>query len=279
MNLECKHLAQYIKYDCARRVSKLPKRPWLLIIQVAGDAASDAYTKGKKRDCDEVGITCVHELLPNDASLKAVHDVIDWGNQHADCVGIILQLPLPKHLAPYQDYLLESIWHNKDVDGFSAKSPYDPCTPAGIIKLMKTWYATDTLADKVVLVVGRGKLVGAPLYNLLNRENATIIQANSHTGKDTLKEMISVADVVVTATGRPDTINFYNAGNYNGLIIDAGISRDGSGKLCGDCDKALYYSPDAYITPVPGGVGLLTRAMLMKNVVDAAYKQWGIEEA
>lgn len=278
MKLECKHLAQSIKSDCASRVSKLSKKPWLLIIQVAGDAASDAYTKGKKNDCKEVGILCVHELLPANASLKDVHDVIDWGNTHEDCVGIILQLPLPDHLVPYQDYLLESIWANKDVDGFNANSPYDPCTPAGIVELIKLWYGTTTLADKIVLIIGRGKLVGAPLYHLLNRENATIIQANSHTGKDTLKELINVSDVVVTATGRPNTLNFYNAGHYSGLIIDAGISRDESGKLCGDCDRELYSSPTASITPVPGGVGLLTRAMLMKNVTDAAYKLWGIDE-
>lgn len=274
MKVNCKPFAEAIKQDCRDRLAKLPRKPYLLIIQVAGDAASDAYTKGKKKDCREVGIGCVHELLPNNASLKDVHDVIEWGNRYEDCVGIILQLPLPEHLAPYKDYLLSCIWPNKDVDGFSNKSPFDPCTPAGIIYIIKKWLGVKDLSDKIVLVVGRGKLVGAPIYKLLNKENATIIQANSRTSKKTLRELCDVADIIVTATGKPDTLTEWHVDGFAGLIVDAGITRGEDGKLCGDVNKELYDDASVHITPVPGGVGLMTRAMLMRNCVDSACNIW-----
>ena len=278
MKLYCKGLAEAIKRDCRERLAKLPTKPYLLIIQVAGDAASDAYTKGKKKDCAEIGLRCIHELLPNNATESDVLEVIERGNLDETCIGIILQLPLPKHLQFSQDLLLRRIYRSKDVDGF-VSSLYEPCTPAGIIQIIKSWYDFEDykdLSNRTVLVIGRGKLVGAPLYKLLNKENATIIQANSHTEKATLKYLCNVSDIIVTATGKPGTLTKYHInGNFSGLIIDAGIARGTDGKLCGDVDEELYEMTNVFVTPVPGGVGLMTRAMLLKNCVDAACKKWG----
>lgn len=270
MLVDVKQMALNIKNECKEHLAKLSYSPYLMIVQVEGDAASDSYTKGKRADCAEVGLKCVHKLLPGNSSFGDVYDTITDGNLDEHCIGIILQLPLPKHLVPYQGALIDHIDILKDVDGFRAESPFKPCTPAGIMEIIKHWTGTNDLSDTTVLVIGRGKLVGAPLYDMLNKENATIIQANSHTTRDTLRELCRVADIIVTATGHRNTLDetMLQPG-YAGLIVDAGITRGDDGKLYGDCDKALYYAARAEITPVPGGVGLMTRAMLIKNCVDS----------
>lgn len=270
--IDCKKIAQEIKDQCKEELKNLNPEFYLKIIQVEGDAASNAYTKGKKKDCEEIGLLCGHVLLPNDCTVSDVRLEIIHGNTDNNCIGIILQLPLPKHLKQYEEYLTNCISPKKDVDGFIEESQFDPCTPAGIIHIAKEQFGS--LEGKVVTVVGRGKLVGAPLVKLLNKENTTIIQCNSRTPKKALRKACAMSDVIVTATGCINTISddeLYVIRDEC-VIIDAGINRDENGKMCGDVNPFAYNIYDK-ITPVPGGVGLITRAMLMKNCIDAAKRK------
>lgn len=274
--IDCKKIAQDIKNDCKERLANLKGKDYYLkIIQVEGDLASNAYTKGKKKDCEEIGLGCFHDLLPNDASAFDIKLAIDRGNDDKNCVGVILQLPLPEHLKERTEELTWRISQQKDVDGFVRYSRFDPCTPAGIIHVAKQQLGS--LEGKVVTVVGRGKLVGAPLVKMLNKENATIIQCNSRTPKDALKKACAMSNVIVTATGSINTISediLYSIRDEC-VIIDAGINRDANGKMCGDVTPFAYKIHDK-ITPVPGGVGLMTRAMLMHNCVTAAERLEGV---
>lgn len=271
--IDCKKIAQEIKEQCKEELKSLHPNLYLKIIQVEGDLASKAYTKGKIKDCEEIGLGCKHILLPNNCSVADVRDEISKGNVDNLCVGIILQLPLPQHLKQHEEHLVNCINPAKDVDGFIEESSFDPCTPAGIIHIAKEQLGS--LDGKVVMVIGRGKLVGAPLVKLLNKENATIIHCNSHTDKQFINTMGQFVDVIVTATG---CINTLHEAIHNSIflsepvIIDAGINKDKDGKLCGDCSKGIYQYLDT-ITPVPGGVGLITRAMLMKNCIEAAKRK------
>lgn len=274
--IDCKKIAQDIKNDCKERLANLKGKDYYLkIIQVEGDLASNAYTKGKKKDCEEIGLGCFHDLLPNDASWKDVQNAIIAGNSDKNCIGIILQLPLPEHLNGATDQFTMGVDWLKDVDGFRPDSSFDPCTPAGIIHVAKQQLGG--LEGKVVTVVGRGKLVGAPLVKMLNKENATIIQCNSRTPKYTLCRALAMSNVVVTATGSINTISEEMLLSIRDecVIIDAGINRDENGKMCGDVTPFAYKIHDK-ITPVPGGVGLLTRAMLMHNCVTAAERLEGV---
>ena len=270
--IDCKKIAQEIKDKCKEELKSLHPNLYLKIIQVEGDIASNAYTKGKIKDCEEIGLGCKHILLPNNCSVADVRDEISKGNVDNLCVGIILQLPLPQHLKQHEEHLVNCINPAKDVDGFIEDSSFDPCTPAGIIHVAKQQLGS--LDGKVVTVVGRGKLVGAPLVKLLSKENATIIQCNSHTPKIALNKACAMSDVIVTATGCINTISddTLYAIRDESVIIDAGINRDENGKMCGDVTPFAYKIHDK-ITPVPGGVGLITRAMLMKNCVEAAKRK------
>ena len=261
--IDCKSIAEEIKKECAEKIVEYKvKDCYLKIIQVEGDIASDAYTKGKVNDCKEVKLGCEHILLPADCSYLDVVNEINKGNKDYRCIGIILQLPLPQHLKKYEASLLNCILNEKDVDGFKKDSLFSPCTPSGIIEiLLKT---VDGSIDGLhCVIVGRGQLVGKPLFKMLNDLNATVTLCNSHTPKETLKKLCLSSDIVITAVGKPNLIT-KDMVNPNTIVIDAGINRDEDGKLCGDCDKALYEYVEN-ITAVPNGVGLLTRAMLLKN--------------
>ena len=276
--IDCRKIAQDIKDDCKERLANLNGKDYYLkIIQVEGDLASNAYTTGKKKDCEEIGLGYVHDLLPNDTTLADIALSIDQGNKDDNCVGVILQLPLPEHFKSVTEGLTMCIAPKKDVDGFVPYSQFDPCTPAGIIHIAKEQLGS--LSGKVVTVIGRGKLVGAPLVQMLNKENATIIQCNSRTPKNALKRACAMSDVIVTATGCINTISDDELSVIRDecVIIDAGINRDENGKMCGDCDPYIYKVHDK-ITPVPGGVGLLTRAMLMQNCVRAAERMEQVRE-
>lgn len=271
--MDCKRIANDIKDDCKKRLSALHNIGcYLTIIQVEGDEASNAYTKGKKRDCEEIGLGCKHILLPNDSCFGNVASEIDKAKLDYHCVGIILQLPLPEHLKKYEEKLISRIPCNKDVDGFNELSEFAPCTPAGIIHIIKKQFGV--IEGLTVAVIGRGQLVGKPLVKMLLKENATVIQCHSKTPKNIIEHICSnnLIDVIVTATGVPNTLTAdMIKTSCKTLIIDAGISRDSNGKLCGDCDKQMYdVVPN--ITTVPNGVGLLTRAMLMQNCVKSAEK-------
>jgi len=271
--IDCRKIAQDIKDECKKKLSALPNENYLNIIQVSGDAASDAYTKGKKKDCEEVGLKCVHTLLPRETTCyDTIKGQIQRSNADDNCIGIILQLPLPDELRWCESILVSMIHPSKDVDGFLPNSQFKSCTPAAIIHIAKT--VLGDLTGKTVTVVGRGKLVGAPLVKLLNEENATIIQCHSKTREDDLEFFCNIADVVVTAVGKPGLLSYDHLHSQrDGVIIDAAICRDENGKLCGDIDKAAYEEIEN-ITTVPGGVGLVTRAMLIYNCTQAARNKY-----
>lgn len=266
--IDCKKLAQSIKDQCKKDLEGVSKPYYLKIIQVEGDEASNAYTKGKKKDCEDIGLGCQHILLPNNCNYPDVLTEIYLGNGDENCCGIILQLPLPPHLEPFKRNIISRIAPSKDVDGFVKYSPYTPCTPAGIIEILKS--VTNEIAGKHCVVIGRSEIVGYPTFELLNKLNATVTLCNSHTPPDMLQQVCLHADVIISATGVPNLISYGHVCEDT-IVIDAGISRDKDGKLCGDCDKELYDFVKN-ITIVPGGVGLMTRAVLMKNCVQSVVK-------
>lgn len=267
--LDIKTMRANLKTELREAICGNSGEKYLKIIQVEGDIASNSYTRGKKKDCEEIGLKCVHDLLPNSSDVSDVWMSIARGNNDENCIGIILQLPLPPHLMEYTNGLTCMIDKEKDVDGFRVDSPFDPCTPAGIVYIMKKHFE-NKLAGKTALIIGRGKLVGKPLAKLLDKENMTIMQANSYTPPGKLQQLCATADVIITATGRANTITEAMACFIpdSTLIIDAGINRDENGKMCGDCDPKIYDIHNN-ITPVPGGVGLMTRAMLLSNCIQA----------
>lgn len=262
--IDCKSIAEEIKKECREKIKACSPiyHPYLKIIQVEGDEASNSYTKGKKSDCMEVGLGCKHVLLPNNVAACEVLQAIECGNKDNNCVGIILQLPLPKHLEEVKEHLIGYISNDKDVDGFKRNSKFLPCTPAGIIEILNR--VTNGRTEGLhCVVVGRGSLVGKPVIQMLEALNATVTMCNSYTPNNKLKELCLTADVIICATGKPKLIT-EGMVRADTIVIDAGINRDEDGKLCGDCDKALYEYVEN-ITAVPNGVGLLTRAMLLKN--------------
>ena len=235
--------------------------PSLLILQVGNAAESNSYVNGKLNDCAEIGIkTTLHKISKIDAFLELKTFLDKEGHKYD---GIILQEPSGL-LEDEREIILDLITNGQDVDGFKINSFYDPCTPAGIMEILKHFYKKD---GKIVTVVGRGALVGKPLIPMLVEDGWTVLCANSRTPD--LKALTSMSDVVITATGRHALITRDMLKN-GAFVIDAGIAFDDNGKMCGDCDKAIYDDPDIEITTVPGGVGLTTRLQLMKNVIKAS---------
>lgn len=268
--IDCKKLAQEVKDSGKQKLAGITEPYYLKIIQVEGDPASDAYTRGKKKDCVEIGLQYRHVILPKKCDMVDVLLEITKGNIDRHCIGIILQLPLPEHLREYQELFTTTIAKEKDVDGFREDSLFYPCTPLGIIHILHT-LKNRNLSGLKCVVVGRGKLVGLPTFQMLNEENATVTLCNSHTPPEVLKRECLYADVVITATGVPNLIT-KDYVRPETIVIDAGINRDENGKMCGDCSKDLYGFVEN-ITTVPGGVGLMTRAALMRNCVMAIMEK------
>ena len=261
--IDCKKYAQEILDE----VKALPTKGKLVIITVGDDKASQSYVKGKIKDCKYCGIPVEHIKIENDKNVsETLQNAIFHANYDPHAAGIILQLPLPEPLNEDTDYYTNLIASHKDVDGLAKNTFYEPCTPKGIVHLMKQELGDLTGLD--VLIIGRSDLVGKPLARMLLDEDCTVTVAHSKTND--LYPHMSRADVVVSAVGKPKVFNMEDCWNAE-LIIDVGINRDENGKLCGDFygfSDLDYLS--AKVTPVPGGVGLLTRAMLMKNVGEAS---------
>lgn len=252
--IDCNKYAQ----DILDAIREIPYKKKLVILSVGNNPASESYVKGKIRDCQYCCIPYEH--------IKC--DPLELGNHihnanFNDYVnGIIVQLPLPKGMD--EKFYTDRILINKDVDGFKEGSPFKPCTPEGIMYLLRK--ELGDLTGKDVLVVGRGKLVGEPLAKMLLDANCTVTVAHSKT-KD-LHLHLRRASVIVSAVGKPNTIDLKSCWNAE-MVVDVGVNRDENGKLCGDCydfEKNFLVNPNMKVTPVPGGVGLLTRAMLMAHV-------------
>lgn len=256
--IDCKSLAADRKKKLKSYIQQSGKEYCLLVIQVGNDPASNSYIKGKRKDCDEVGIIFLHKHFSYEVTNKELVDYIINANESDDINGIIVQLPLPSHLD--RDLIINTICDEKDVDRFKSSSKFVPCTPKGVLEILD--YIKCDLDGKLVCVIGRGS-VGRPLVDLLTKRNATVLWCNSHTPKEDLEEYVFTADVVISAVGHSNLIKTVR---QDQVVIDIGISRGDDGLLYGDVSKSCYRD-DLYITPVPGGVGLMTRVMLLENTV------------
>lgn len=259
--INCKEIASFCKNNIKKEIEENNLKPTLAVIQVGNDPASNSYIKGKKSDCEEVGIDCLHYHLAEDNETWQVMDLIRELNSTPSVHGIIVQLPLPKHMN--KDEILNTVVLNKDVDGFRYGSPYTPCTPKGVMSILDNIGVN--VDGKICCVIGRGE-VGKPMVDLLTKHNATVIWCNSHTPQDDLEFYIASAEIVISAVGKPGIVKNYCDGK---IFIDVGITRGEDGKLHGDVDQCNY-SEEALITPVPGGVGLMTRVSLLENVLNAS---------
>lgn len=278
-----KEIAAKIRAEVTEEVEKFKhmgrRPPKLMVIQVGEDPASSTYVKNKKKACEECGIECqdIHlpenitkqDFLENIFKLQCRDEMID---------GTLVQLPLPAHIDERQ--VLETIGPVKDVDGFTLSNAGKlltgedctlPCTPAGVIELLRSTGVN--LVSKNAVVIGRSNIVGKPMALLLQRENMNVTMLHSKTSQEDMEFYCRHADVVVVATGHENTLtdrHFY--GGKNPIIIDVGINRGADGKLRGDVSEEVKLKYSSYYTPVPGGVGPMTIAILMKNVI-RAYKQ------
>lgn len=265
--VSCKDYVEIKKKELEEEIQHFNRKPVLAVIQIDNDQASNSYIKGKQKDCDEIGIEMRHvNIYSNVAGQKEVECIIkDIAKSDAD--GIIIQLPIP------DKYDLERLQHlippEKDVDGFRRDSYFKPCTPKGIVDWME--YNNFEFKGKDCCVLGRSKIVGLPLTNMLIEKGATVTCCNSTT--PSTEYYTRNADYVFSAIGIPHYFDYSDFFEYCELIVDIGINRIKDNKLCGDinCCSFEEYLSGTYVTPVPGGVGLLTRLALMQNTLNA-YK-------
>ena len=249
--------------------------PGLAVIIVGTDPASQVYVRNKGRGCDEVGIYSEIIELPEQTTESELLEIIDKLNERREISGILVQLPLPKHIS--EKAVTDRILPEKDVDAFSdanvgkimlGSPAFLPCTPAGVMELLER-YNID-VSGKECVVVGRSNIVGKPMAMLLLAQNGTVTICHSRT-KD-LAEHTKRADILVVAIGRAGMITG-DMIKDGAVVIDVGINRGADGKLCGDVDFESASAKASYITPVPGGVGPMTITMLLKNTVRAARIQ------
>lgn len=275
--IDGKSISTEIKNELKEKVAVLKsegKEICLAVIQVGNDPASSVYVNNKKKACAYIGIKSLSYELPEETTQEELLALIEKLNKDDTVNGILVQLPVPKHID--EDKIIRAISPDKDVDGFHPESVgrlcigvpgFVSCTPAGIIELLKR--SDIEIAGKECVVIGRSNIVGKPISILLLRENGTVTITHSRT-KD-LKEVTKRADILIVAIGRPKYITeeYIKEG---AVVIDVGIHRNENKKLCGDVDFDNVYDKVSAITPVPGGVGPMTIAMLMNNCVEAALR-------
>lgn len=275
--IDGRSVASAIKTKVAAEVEELKQsgvNPCLAVILVGEDPASQVYVRNKKRACDECGIISKEFILPADSSQEELLRLIDVLNCDASVNGILCQLPLPEGFN--EKAVMEAISQEKDVDCFHSINvgkvmtgdySFLPCTPAGVLEMLD-YYKID-ITGKTCVVVGRSNIVGKPLSLMLLNKNGTVTTAHSKTKN--LAEICRTADILCVAIGKPKFIT-EDMIKEDAVIIDIGINRV-DGKLCGDVDFENVSKKASYITPVPGGCGLTTVAMLMQNTVKAAKMQ------
>jgi methylenetetrahydrofolate dehydrogenase (NADP+)/methenyltetrahydrofolate cyclohydrolase len=270
--LDGKALSQRIKSEISGVVKQLAKPPGLGTILVGSDPGSVSYVAGKHRDCAEVGITSIRIDLPDSASEKEILEAVAQLNKDANCTGFIVQLPLPAGVDAQK--VLASVDPKKDADGLHPNNlgklvldtkTITPCTPKAILRLLTEFKIN--LSGKSVLVIGRGTTVGRPLSILLSQKavNATVTLA--HTATSNLNQLLKDADVVIAAIGKPHFVKPAMI-KPGAVVIDVGITRSGA-QLLGDVDPAIAEAA-SYFAPMPGGVGPMTRAMLLSNLLELA---------
>ena len=271
--IDGKKISQQIKDELKAEVQELAaegRRACLAVVQVGTDPASTVYVNNKKKACAYIGIESRAFELPEETTEEELVSLVERLNQDPEVNGILVQLPLPAHID--EDRIIRTISPDKDVDGFHPVSVgrlwigekgFLSCTPAGIIQLLKR--SGISIEGKRCVVVGRSNIVGKPMAALLLRENGTVTIAHSRTKN--LKEITRQAEILIVAVGKEKFITREYVGE-GAAVIDVGMHRDAQNHLCGDVDYADVESVASAITPVPGGVGPMTIAMLMNNCVE-----------
>lgn len=277
--IDGKKIAAEIQAEIEKDVAVLKeqgKQPGLAVVLVGDNQASRTYVRNKQKRTEAVGMKSVLIELPETVSEKELLETVETLNHDDTIHGILVQLPLPKHIS--EDKVIDTISSEKDVDGFHplsvgnlfiGKPTFLPCTPAGIIELIKS--TGESIEGKKAVVIGRSNIVGKPVAQLLLQENATVTIAHSRT-RD-LEKVASEADILVVAIGIAKFIK-KEAVKEGAIVIDVGMDRDENNKLCGDVDYDDVVSKAGYITPVPGGVGPMTITMLLANTLRAAKQIW-----
>ena len=276
--LEGKFFAQQLKDDAGKRAAALQEKygraPGLAVIRVGNDPASEVYVRNKDKACAALGIFSEVIAMPEETTKEELLARIDALNADSRIDGILVQLPLPAQIAKFEAEILNRIDPSKDVDGFhpvnvgrmvTGEAALLPCTPAGCIRMLEM--AGIEIAGKRAVVIGRSNIVGKPMFHLLMGKNATVTVCHSRT--ENLADITRQADILVAAVGKPQFVK-KDMVKPGATVIDVGINRIAPKKLVGDVDFAAVSEIAGAITPVPGGVGLLTVAMLMQNVVQAA---------
>ncbi len=272
--IDGKQISTQIKEELKEKVSVLKqqgKEITLAVIQVGADPASSVYVRNKKNACEYIGIRSLAYELEETVTEEELVRLVEELNDREDVHGILVQLPLPKHIN--EDLIIKTISPKKDVDGFHpmnvgaltiGQPSFVSCTPAGVIQLLKR--SDISIEGKECVVIGRSNIVGKPMATLLLQENGTVTICHSRTKN--LKEVTKRADILVVAIGKPKfvTKEFVKEG---AVVIDVGIHRDENNKLCGDVDYEDVVDHVSAITPVPGGVGPMTISMLMNNCVES----------
>ena len=267
-------IREQIAADTKKLVEETGVRPGLAVVIVGDDPASHVYVRNKKKACEQVGFYSEEHALPEQTTQQELMALLDRLNQDPKIHGILVQLPLPRHLD--DQAVIERISPKKDVDAFHAMNvgkimignfDFLPCTPAGVMELIHA--AGVSVSGKECVVIGRSNIVGKPMAMLLLHENGTVTICHSRTQH--LPEVTRRADILVSAVGRAKfvTADMVKPG---AVVIDVGMNRDENGKLCGDVDFAAVEPVASYLTPVPGGVGPMTITMLLKNTLTSAQK-------
>ena len=273
--IDGKEISAFVKSRVANEVKALNEQGidvCLAVIIVGNDSASQVYVANKEKACEALGIRSLRFSLPEETTTNELLELIDKLNNDETVDGILCQLPLPKHID--EKLVISSINYNKDVDAFHPINvgkimigdySFLPCTPAGVIEMLK--YENIDMTGKECVVLGRSNIVGKPMAMLLTLADGTVTICHSRT--ENLAEITREADILVSAIGKTRFVTA-DMVKEGAAVIDVAMNRDENGKLCGDVDFATVEPKCSYITPVPGGVGPMTRAVLMRNILTAA---------
>lgn len=261
--MEIKEFVSKEKQQLKEKILALKTKPTLVIIQVNDDQASNSYIRGKLKDGAEVGANVILDKQNPNISESELLKLIDKYNHDANVHGLIVQMPLPKHIN--EEHIKLAVNPKKDVDGFHPLSRLNACTPNGIIRYLK--HEGVVIEGKNAVIIGRSNIVGKPMQRLLLKENATVTQMHSKTRREDMEYYLAHADIIVVAVGHKYFLDHHFKLKNSAVVIDVGINRDSDG-LKGDCEPNLKV---AIQTPVPGGVGLLTRLALFTNLMEAYY--------
>ncbi|MBE6963208.1 MAG: bifunctional methylenetetrahydrofolate dehydrogenase/methenyltetrahydrofolate cyclohydrolase FolD [Ruminococcaceae bacterium] len=272
IRIDGKALAVKVKERVREETAKLPRRPGLAVILVGDDPASRVYVSGKEKDCAECGILSFEHKLPAETTQEELLALIAQLNADPAVDGILCQLPLPKGLD--EEAVINAIVPDKDVDCFHpfnvgrmviGEPVFLPCTPAGVMEMLREYEIP--VRGRRCVVLGRSNIVGKPMSMLLTQSDGTVTTCHSRT--ENLAEITRQADILVSAVGKVRCVTA-DMVKDGAVVIDVAMNRDENGKLCGDVDFAAVEPKASYITPVPGGVGPMTRAVLMENILTAA---------